>query len=97
MFVGVEAGREHVERIVLEVGIEVGIGAVVGAPASVRAGVLGHVGGGGLVSVVVDDECLSGAGLGDRPAGGVDPTVVEPTQKDQVLGDRFAPFAQWRR
>src|SRR5690606_11217613 len=40
-----------------------------------------------LVVFVVDDQCLAGSGLGDGPAGGVEASVVEAAQQDQVLGD----------
>src|SRR5690606_28832282 len=35
---------------------------------------------------VVDDEGFAGSGFGDGPAGGVEASVVEAAQQDQVLG-----------
>ncbi|THV35727.1 hypothetical protein [Glycomyces buryatensis] len=74
VFFGVEAGGESIIRPVPEVFIEVDVAAVVFAavPAALAARVFVHVLRGGLVAVVVDDQRTTGAGLGDRPAGGVD-------------------------
>src|SRR5690606_41176086 len=78
---GVQAGGEDVRGIGLEVKVEVDIAAVVGAGAAhLRSGLVRV----DLVPVVVDDQRLARPGVRDRPAGGVDASVVEAAQQDQV-------------
>src|SRR5690606_22046938 len=91
-FFGVEAGGEDVGGVVVEVQVEVDVGAVVGAAAAhtrtgLSGGTAGLAGLGVVVVFVVDDEGFAGSGFGDGPAGGVEASVVEAAQQDQVLSD----------
>src|SRR5690606_1474871 len=90
-FFGVQPGREDVRGIVLEVQVEIFGAAVVGAAAAhtrtgLSGGTAGLAGLGVAVVFVVDDQCFAGSGFGDGPAGGVEASVVEAAQQDQVLG-----------
>src|SRR5690606_27068946 len=59
------------------------------AAAHTRTGLVGPglAGFGVVVVVVVDDERLAWSGFGDGPAGGMEASVVEAAQQDQVLSD----------